>query len=351
MLQTIETPCVLIDLDIAERNIRRFQDHCDRSGIALRPHIKTHKLPQLARAQIDAGAVGITCQKIGEAEVMAEAGLDDILITYNILGDAKLARLAALANKVRLSVVADSSAVVDGLSVAFASATRPLEVLIECDTGAGRCGIQSPAAAVALARRIGAAPGLALAGLLTYPPMGDQAPVERWLGEARQALESAGQPCPRVSTGGTPNLWRWQVGPSATEHRAGTYVYNDRSLVAAGVCTQADCALTVLATVVSRPTETRAIIDAGSKVLTSDLLGLQGFGMVAGQPEVRVAALSEEHGILDLASSTFRPAIGARLRIIPNHACVVSNMVDAVWTLRDGALGGQGPVAARGRVT
>jgi D-serine deaminase-like pyridoxal phosphate-dependent protein len=351
MFQTLDTPCVLIDLDVAERNIRRFQDHCDRNGMALQPHIKTHKLPQLARAQVEAGAVGITCQKIGEAEVMAAAGLDDILITYNIVGEAKRERLAALAGKVRLSVVADSPAVVDGLSATFAPLDTRLDVLVECDTGAGRCGVQSPAEALALARRIDAAPGLALAGLMTYPPMGDQARVEAWLGQAKAALTGAGLPCPRVSTGGTPNMWRCQDVPSATEHRAGTYVYNDRSLVAAGVCTQADCALTVLATVVSRPTETRAIVDAGSKVLTSDLLGLEGFGMVAGQPDVRVAALSEEHGTLDLSASTFRPAVGDRLRIIPNHACVVSNMVDTVWTLRGGTPAGQWPVAARGMVT
>jgi D-serine deaminase-like pyridoxal phosphate-dependent protein len=351
MFQSIETPSVLVDLDIAERNIGRFQAHCDRNGIALRPHIKTHKLPQLARAQVEAGAVGITCQKIGEAEVMADAGLGDILITYNIVGEAKRARLAALARKTRLSVVADNPAVVDGLSATFARAGSSLDVLVECDTGAGRCGVQTPADALALARRIDSAPGLVLAGLMTYPPMGDQTAVERWLGEAKAALVSAGLACPRVSSGGTPNMWRCQDVPSATEHRAGTYVYNDRSLVAAGVCTEADCALTVLATVVSRPTGTRAIIDAGSKVLTSDLLGLEGFGLVAGRPGAAVAALSEEHGIIDLTASPWRPAVGERLRIIPNHACVVSNMVDAVWTLRDGALADQWPVAARGRVT
>jgi D-serine deaminase-like pyridoxal phosphate-dependent protein len=351
MFQVIETPSVLVDLDIAERNITRFQTHCHRNGIALRPHIKTHKLPQLAHAQVEAGAVGITCQKIGEAEVMADAGLGDILVTYNIVGEAKRARLAALAQRTRLSVVADHPVVVDGLSTTFAQLGSTLDVLVECDTGAGRCGVQSPADALALARRIESAPGLALAGLMTYPPMGDQAVVERWLGEAKAALASAGLSCPRVSTGGTPNMWSCQDVPSATEHRAGTYVYNDRSLVAAGVCTEADCALTVLATVVSRPTGTRAIIDAGSKVLTSDLLGLKGFGLVAGRPGAAIAALSEEHGIIDLTASPWRPAVGERLRIIPNHACVVSNMVDAVWTLRDGALADQWPVAARGRVT
>lgn len=347
----LETPAVLVDLDVAERNIERFQRHCDHHGLDLRPHIKTHKLPDLAKRQVAAGAVGITCQKLGEAEVMAEAGLRDIFLTYNILGPAKLDRLIALSRRCSVSVVADSPTVVEGLAAAFRDEAEPLGVLVECDTGAGRCGVQSPAEARSLAGAIETSPGLRLLGLMTYPPMGDQAAVDRWLRAARDALRDAGLPCERISSGGTPNMWRAQEVPTATEHRAGTYVYNDRSLLEAGVCQEEDCALTVLATVVSRPTETRAIVDAGSKVLTSDLLGLEGYGLVVGRPEVVVAGLSEEHGTLDLSRSAWRPEVGQRVRILPNHACVVSNMMDEVWVLRGSAAPERRKVAARGCVT
>jgi len=340
----------VLDIEALDRNIARMAAFASGDGLKLRPHIKTHKLPRFAQAQIAAGAIGITCQKIGEAEVMVDAGLDDILITYNILGAAKVTRLAALARRCKLAVVADNAAVIDGLSAAFAQEPAPLEVLIECDTGAGRCGVQNAADVVALAQRIAAAPGLSFGGLMTYPPMRDEAKVDAWLRAARDALSAAGLPCPRISSGGTPNMWRAHEIACATEHRAGTYIYNDRSLIRAGVAQPEDCALTVLATVVSRPTETRAIIDAGTKTLTSDLLGLTGHGQVVEAPEARIVSLSEEHGTLDLSATDWRPQVGDRLRIIPNHACVVSNMVDSVWLLKDGVVTKE-PVAARGKIT
>lgn len=350
-LHDIDTPAVLVDLERVERNIARFQQHCDRHGIGVRPHIKTHKLPRFARLQIKAGAVGITCQKIGEAEVMAQAGIDDIFLTYNILGETKLRRLAQLAGQCRLSVVADNAVVVQGLSRTFAREPRPLEVLVECDTGARRCGVQSAQEALTLARLIHDSPGLSLGGLMTYPPMGDQAPVEAWLKQAKAALIESALPCPRVSNGGTPNLWHAQDVPSATEHRAGTYIYNDRSLVKAGVCTEDECALTVLATVVSTPTRDRAIIDAGSKVFTSDLLGMEGYGLLPAAPATTLASLSEEHGTLHVPHADWMPRVGDRLRVIPNHACVVSNMVDRVYLIRGEEVVSEELVAARGRVT
>lgn len=351
MFDEIETPAVLVDLDTVERNIARFQAHCDETGIAARPHIKTHKLPEMAQRQVAAGAVGITCQKVGEAEVMAAAGLDDIFITYNILGDSKVARLAKLAREIRMSVVADNPTVVDGLSRGFAGEDAPLQVLVECDTGAGRCGVQTPGEALNLARRIHAAPGLTLGGLMTFPPMKGEARVDAWLNEARALLLAEGLPCPRVSSGGTPNMWRSGDVKTATEHRAGTYIYNDRSLVEGGVCGPADCALTVLTTVVSRPTDTRGIVDAGSKVLTTDLFGLTGHGLIAAAPTAEVKGLSEEHGILDLTQSNFRPEVGARVRVIPNHACVVTNMMDRLYLVRGDEVVSEVAVAARGKVT
>lgn len=326
-----ETPCVVIDLPVVERNIIRVQQQLSAQGLAVRPHIKTHRLTRFAKAQIDAGAVGICCQKLGEAEVMARAGLRDILIPYNIVGDRKLQRLVALARQATMSVSADNRTVVDGLSAAFAGERKALPVLVECDTGAARCGVQSPDAALDLARSIADAPGLEFAGLMTYPPMGAPEAVEHWLASAKARIEDSGLSCPQVSTGGTPNLGETGHFASATEHRPGTYIYNDRSLLARGACAIEDCALTVHATVVSCPTAGRAILDAGSKALTSDLLGLDGHGLIVGQPEARIAALSEEHGHVDLGASGWRPAVGERVSIIPNHACVVSNLFDQVY--------------------
>ena len=349
MFDQVDTPNVLVDLDVAERNIERYQAHCDAHGLALRPHIKTHKLPRLARRQLAAGAIGITCQKISEAEAMlSEGGIDDVLLTYNIIGEAKLRRLRALAGRVRLGVVADNAETVRGLSRTFAGTGTPLRVLVECDTGAGRCGVQTPEAALGLARGIEAAEGLRFAGLMTYPPAGREAEVNAWLGDARDLIEADGLPVETISVGGSPGMWQAQDIAVATEYRIGTYAYNDRSLVARGVCDWADCALTVLATVVSVPTPGRAIVDAGSKVLTTDLLGLDGHGHVLGRPDIAIDQLSEEHG--RLVAERIGLAVGDRVRIVPNHACVVSNMLDAVTLVRGDRVEGPEPVAARGRV-
>src|SRR5690606_29779354 len=260
---------VLIDLNRAEANLRRAQDAADKAGIALRPHIKTHKLPLFAKCQVELGAVGITVQKLGEAEVMADAGLTDLLLTFNIIGPAKLARLKALHQRVTIKVVADSAECVAGLAATFTNIDHPLGVFIECDTGMGRCGVQSPGAALDLARSVMAAPGLHFAGLMTYPAAGKYQSAAQWLAGAKALYSEANVDLPTISTGGTPDIWHMdEAALVATEYRPGTYIYMDRSQVAAGAASLDDCALTVLATVVSRPTENRAIIDAGSKALT-----------------------------------------------------------------------------------
>jgi D-serine deaminase-like pyridoxal phosphate-dependent protein len=352
MLDAIETPAVLVDLAVATANIRRFQAFAAGRGLAVRPHVKTHKLPQLARLQIETGAVGITCQKIGEAEALvdAEPAIRDVLITYNVLGAAKLERLAALAHRVRLSVVADSAPVVAGLSAAFAGRSEPLTVLVECDTGGQRCGVTSPAAAADLALAIADAPGLRFGGLMTYPAAGKAAAAADFLREAKALIEARGLAVPVVTSGGTPDIWKAETAGVITEYRPGTYVYNDRSLIARGAATPADCALTVLATVVSVPTPHRAIVDAGSKVLTTDLLGLTGYGEVIGRPDIAIDQLSEEHGRL-VSDGPIGLSVGDRVRILPNHACVVTNMVDAVTVLHPDGRAEAWPVVARGRVT
>jgi D-serine deaminase-like pyridoxal phosphate-dependent protein len=350
-IDTLQTPCVLIDLDRAEANLKRTQDYADAHGVRLRPHIKTHKLPYFAKRQLELGSIGITCQKLGEAEVMADAGIEDIFLPYNLMAPEKLSRLKQLAQRVTLSVTADSDYVVDGYAKTFAdSADAPLTVLVECDTGAGRCGVQTPDDAVALARSIASKPGLVFGGLMTYPPAGGTAGVRQWLEEAASKLAAAGLPAKTISTGGTPDLWIAHETPLATEYRPGTYIYFDRSLVARGVATVEDCALNVLVTVVSRPTEDRAIIDAGSKALTSDLLGLNGYGEVLGYPEAVIYGMSEEHGNIDFSACATKPAVGDRLRILPNHACPVSNLYDHVNLVRGDHVVETVEVAARGRV-
>ena len=350
LFDSLDTPCVLIDLARVEANLARAQAYAEAHGLKLRPHIKTHKLARFALRQVELGAVGITCQKLGEAEVMADAGLDDIFLPYNILGSSKLARLRALSERVRISVTADSETTVRGLAATFRDAPRPLPVLVECDTGMGRCGVQNAGEALALARLIETAPGLSFAGLMTYPAAGKVEANASWLAAAVDLLTREGLRPAVVSNGGTPDLWRAADVAVATEHRPGTYIYLDRSQVARGVGSLDDCALTVLATVVSRPTADRAVIDAGTKSLTSDTLGMDGFGLALEYPDAIISSLSEEHGVLDLAASASKPAIGERIRIVPNHACVVSNLFDRVALVGEGGAIEIVPVSARGRV-
>ncbi|CAD7031622.1 alanine racemase [Pseudorhizobium endolithicum] len=302
--------------------------------------------------QLEAGAVGITCQKVSEAEAMiaGSSAIRDILITYNVVGQQKLQRLRLLADKVTLSVVADSAEVIDGLSEAFAQAEKPLTVLVECNTGADRCGVSTPKDAEALAAKIVAAPGLVFGGLMTYPPAGGEAAVERFMTEAKSLINARGVAVPVITSGGTPTMMHAAEAPVATEYRPGTYVYNDRSLVARGSCGWDDCALTVVATVVSVPAENRAIIDAGSKILTSDLLGLTGCGHVLSRNDILIDQLSEEHGRF-VSDGPINLRVGEKVRIVPNHACVVTNMVDSLFIARDGNISPKPlPVLARGKL-
>lgn len=348
-LAALDTPAVVIDLDIVERNLRRAQDYADAHKIALRPHIKTHKIPEFAHRQITLGAYGITCQKLGEAEVMADAGISDILITYNLIGAAKMARLVALRRRIDIKVVADSPEVVLGLSAAMSAAGLTLPVMVECDTGAHRCGVVEPEAAARLGGLIAKSPGLHFLGLMTYPPHGGIAAASTWVGRALEDCRREGLAVEVVSSGGTPDLAHAHELHGVTEHRPGTYIYNDRSLVERGACGWEDCALTVQATVVSRPSADRCIIDAGSKSLSSDTLGLKGYGHVAEYPAVAIAGLSEEHGHVIVPAGAKAPAIGERVSVIPDHACVVTNLHDRVYGARGGRIERVFEISARGR--
>ncbi len=330
IIHNVDTPALVIDETIAQSNIERFQRHCNDAGLKLRPHIKTHKSIHFTSQQLEAGAAGITCQKIGEAEIMAAAGADDILITFNILGAEKLQRLSKLASVItRLAVTADNATVIEGLSATFADHTRTLHVMVECDTGAKRCGVQTPAEALTLAKLIETLPGIEFAGLMTYPDkLPSNVPLQ-FMRDTVAELSAAGIDCPDVSTGGTPLMWSAATEGVFTEYRIGTYIYHDRSMLERGICKESDCAARVITTVVSRPTDERLVIDAGSKVLTADLLGMEGYGHVVDFPDATVTGLSEEHGVLQVsADNPLQP--GDQIQIIPNHVCVVSNMFDQV---------------------
>jgi D-serine deaminase-like pyridoxal phosphate-dependent protein len=346
----LETPVPVVDLDVVERNVLRWQARCDGLGLANRPHIKTHKLVGLAKFQIDAGAKGITVQKLGEAEVMADAGIADMLMTFNVVGVPKLTRLAALAKRSAISVVADSPDVVAGLAQAGRHAGREIAVLVECETGAGRNGVQSPGAAAELALMISRTEGVRYGGLMTYPAPRTRTATAAFLTAARDLVADAGLSTQVISTGGTPEMWSDEGLGVATEYRAGTYAYFDRSLVAFGTCRQEDCALKVRTTVVSVPTPDRAILDAGSKALTSDLVGMQDFGSVQELNDARVYKLNEEHGYLNISDVATKPKVGDVLEVLPNHACPVSNLFDRIALSRGGRLLGMTRVDARGLV-
>ncbi|MCX7341860.1 MAG: D-TA family PLP-dependent enzyme [Hyphomicrobiales bacterium] len=352
LIRQFGSPAVVIDLDVVEANIARVQAACDAAGVANRPHIKTHKSPRIAAMQREAGARGITCQKLGEAEVMAAGGLDDILISYNILGEDKMARLGGLLRGTLVTVAADNPVTIAGLPVAGEIAGRPLPVVVECDTGRKRAGVETPGEAIALARQIAASPHLTFAGLLMYPPEDRWPQTQAFVDDVRAALRADGLELNIVSTGGTPNMANLGQLKGATEHRAGTYIFNDRMMMACGQATLADCALQVYATVVSRAAPERGILDSGSKTLTADPGGgLDGYGYIIEHPQARIHKFAEEHGFLDLGACNERPGVGDIVRIIPNHVCVVCNMVDRYVAVRGETIIGEIPVAARGRLS
>jgi D-serine deaminase-like pyridoxal phosphate-dependent protein len=347
---SLDTPVATVDLDAVERNVARMQGYCDAHRLAFRPHIKTHKLPAIAHMQLRAGAVGITCQKLGEAEVMVAAGIRDILLTFPLIGPQKARRLAALAGEATVAVVGDSATVVQGLSPALAEAGVEVGFLVEVDTGFARTGVQTPEEAGELAALADSLPGLRFDGVMTYPTLPG---TGQELRAAIEEIRSRRLEVRVVSAGGTPTYSTNHEAPEITEVRAGTYVYGDRSCIANGSVPLDDCALRIRATVVSRPTPERGILDAGSKTLTNDPAEETaggGHGLIVEYPDARIYALSEEHGHVDFAACAERPRVGEVVTVIPNHACGTTNMHDTVVVHRGGRIVGIWPVAARGKL-
>jgi D-serine deaminase-like pyridoxal phosphate-dependent protein len=372
----LATPAVLIDRATALRNIDRMQAVATARGIRLRPHTKTHKSPVVAQWQLDRGAIGICCAKLGEAEVFAAAlrqgpgpaGLPDIRLPYP-LNPANADRVVALLDRTRLSFIVDHPAVAKQWSDAMVKAGKTVDVLVKVDVGFHRCGVDPDARdTVAMIGAVAALPGLSLRGLLSHAGQTYHAHSEEELqrmaeAEARTMRDltawcrSAKIAIDEVSAGATPPARFSLQQDGFTEYRPGNYVYFDRTQVALGAATLDDCALTVLARVVSKPARDRIILDSGSKTLTNDgargFAPAPGYGVVLrdGSPDdtLLIERLSEEHATVKATTGSTPLEPGDLVRIVPNHSCVVSNLVDQAW-LVDGDAVEPLPIAARGRI-
>lgn len=337
--ESVETPIGYLDLGRARANAGRVASYVEKHGLGWRPHIKTHKSREVARIQLSAGARGLTVATLREAEVMAEL-TDDILLAYPPVGDAKLRRLVRLPESLDLQVALDSEEVLRSLAGAARRAGRTVGVLVEQDVGLGRVGVQTPEAVIALARVADGLDGVDFRGLMFYPGHIRMRAAEQdahlrdvsdRVSVTLGALRAAGLEPATVSGGSTPTLWRSHEVAGLTEIRSGSCIYNDREALEVGVATADDLAYTVLATVVSVAVPGRAVVDAGSKALAKEARGDDGgFGALLDHPEVTVVGLSEEHGVLDVGSTSWRPRIGERVRIVPSHVCVSVNLQDRI---------------------
>ena len=361
-LRELSTPALTIDLDIMERNLDRMAQYCQQRGLGLRPHIKTHKTPEAARMQVDRGAMGLTVAKVGEAEVMGSAGFDDLLLAYPVWGAETLRRLAALARIRHMLIALDHESTAHELSGVMSAERATIGVLVEFDSGLGRCGLEPGPGCVELAKKVEALPGLEFRGLMTsfgsiWGSAEDrQAEAGRVAARVERALAAfaeARMPVEIVSGGSTPSAALPDRIPGVTEIRPGTYVYNDLNTHYQGACRLDDCAARVVATVVSTAVPGRAIIDAGSKALSSDALGSgpkSGHGYIVEAPDARLIKLNEEHGYVDIAGSAHQFQVGEVVTVIPNHVCTCVNMHDEVFLIRQQQVVGSWRVAARGKI-
>ena len=360
MYDELTTPAVIVDLDIVDANITKMASKLKSVHVAHRPHVKTHKSLSLAKRQLDAGAIGITVAKLSEAEVFVEAGIDDILIAYSLVGDDKLRRFAALHQRANLMTTVDSPFVAEGLSRVGIETGKPVRVLIEMDGGLHRGGRQPGEDSVQFAQLIRALRGIEIVGIMAYFGMIYDEHTREGLIEATrreseliretvEQLESNGVRVQIISAGSTPAASISEFLPNVTEIRAGNYIFYDATAVALGVATEEDCALRIVATVVSTPIPGMATIDAGTKTLTSDLAHhREGYGIVVGGPRVTITKLNEEHGFLEFDPHTVHFSVGDRIEVIPNHSCVIPNLNNTLAGVRKGKVVEQINIDARG---
>jgi len=362
LISELETPAVVVDLDVMDRNLSRMADYCRQHQLLLRPHTKTHKIPELAKRQLASGATGITVAKIGEAEVMLNAGITDILIAYPIVGTEKTARLARLAEQANITVSLDSEEAARGISQAASRQGTRIGILIEMDVGFGRCGLGNESDLIALAQKITDLPALEFKGLMFFPGHFGVAPAERaamrirvndFLDRSLEAFLRAGLPLSIVSGGSTPTAYEGSLFRGVNEVRPGTYIFNDRNTVAVSACSLDDCALSVVVTVVSTAVPGHVVVDGGSKTFSYDRFQAgdgSGFGIVKEDPAAAVERFSEEHGHLNVQRSERRYQVGDRLSIIPNHVCTTVNMHDEIYAVRGEQVEDVWRVEARGKL-
>jgi len=360
-IEELDTPALTIDLDIMERNLCSLSDYSRKHGLKLRPHTKTHKIPAIAKMQIASGCSGITVAKVGEAEVMASAGLEDILIAYPVVGQSKCERLARLAQQRKISVSLDSIDVARGISEAATRAGSKVNILVEFDMGMRRCGVQTVEAWLSVAQAVDKLSGVQLSGLMFYPghiweALQEQGPaldkISRVIEEIQATAKQNGLNCEVVSGGSTPTAYNSHLVRGLTEMRPGTYVFYDMNETKAGYSQLSDCALRVQVTVVSKAVQGRAMVDGGSKTFSGDRLisgDKQGFGFVVEHPDTQFTSMSEEHGHLDLGPSD-RVTVGERLSIVPNHVCACVNMHNQIYYHRKGIVEGSWTVEGRGKI-
>ncbi len=343
-VEDLDTPALTIDLDILSRNINDLAESCRRHKIALRVHTKTHKIPEIAHLQLQAGAIGIVCQKLGEAEVMVDAGITDILIPYNIVGTRKVERLVRLRKKATIAVALDSETTARGISNLAGEPEVP--VLIELDTGGNRCGVQSPEAALELARKVVQLRGLRFQGIMTYPSRPQAKP---FLTRTRRLLEDAGIQVPVVSGGGTGSeAVSKQIG--CTETRIGSYVFEGMRRInhSDNPPNPITCAERMIVTVVSAPTPERIIVDGGQKTFAS--YPPIPYGHIVEHPDARINGMSVEHGHIDVSDCDHAFQVGERISIIPQHQGMTTNLHDTAYAVRNGVVEAVWAVAGRGRV-
>lgn len=362
LVAELETPAVVVDLDVMERNLSRMANYCRDKNLRLRPHTKTHKIPALAQRQIELGARGITVAKIGEAEVMLDAGISDILIAYPIFGGGKAEKLADLATRANITVALDSLEVAEAISSALHGKNANVGILIEIDVGFRRCGIANEDEVLALAQRVSDLPNLDFNGLMFFPGHFQVSENERtamrsgvndFLGRLQDKFQRSGLQLTTISGGSTPTALESHLFLGVNETRPGMYIFNDRTMVGIGVAQEEDCALSVVTTVVSTSVSGGAIIDAGSKTLSSDRYPTgdgKGYGLIKGDQETVLEKLSEEHGHLNISRSSRKYFVGQQLTVIPNHVCATVNMHNHIYGISGDRVEEVWEVAGRGKV-
>lgn len=352
----LDTPALVVDLDIMERNLVRMADYARQHNLRLRPHTKTHKIPALGQRQLALGAAGLTVAKVSEAEVMLRSGTPDLLVAYPTLGASKLTRLRAVAGQTNVTMSIDSREVADQL------AGLNIGVLVEIDVGLGRVGIDPGKPAADLARHVDSLPGLRFSGIAFYPGQfkstdaAEMAEMERKVSaavaETLGELRAAGLEAEIVSGGSTPTWAYSNLVKGMNEIRPGTYIFNDRNTVIAGACAWEDCAASILTTVVSTARPGQMILDGGSKTFSSDRTSLPEvtYGVIREDSGARFHKMNEEHGYVDITQCARAFRVGDRVSVIPNHICVAVNLHEQIYGVRAGIVEEVWNVEGRGKL-